>query len=116
MKRAVSVAVWVAGISLLLCLAPYSVGQQANTPPTIIGLPGTILLTSATPARAMVQPATLLAKFEPADLNKRRKDPGQPNVAAPEGGSSLAYLGIAATVCLGAIALSYRRKRYAGRC
>jgi hypothetical protein len=68
------------------------------------------------PAGFTVQPATLLARFEPLDFRKHKKDPGEGRrVATPEGGSSLAYLGIAGTVCLGAIALGYRRKRYVGR-
>jgi hypothetical protein len=114
MKRAVALSLWVLAVSFALCLAPYSVGQQANSPLTTVGLPATMLLTSGMPAGFVVQPATLLVKAEPLDFNKKKKDPKR-NVTAPEGGSALAYLAIASSFCLGALVLSYRRKKYASR-
>jgi hypothetical protein len=111
MKRAV-VFTWVVA-ALALYLAPCSVGQQANSSLIGAGLPSTML--SGVPAGLTVRPAMLLVKAEPLDFNKKKKDPPGRNVTAPEGGSSLAYLAIASSVCLGALVLSYRRKKYAGR-
>lgn len=113
MKRAV-VLIWVVA-AFALCLAPCSVGQQANSSLTTVGLPATMLSASGMPAGLTVRPAMLLFKAEPLDFNKKKKDPPRRNVTAPEGGSTLAYLAIASSVCLGAFVLSYRRKKYAGR-
>jgi hypothetical protein len=114
MKRAVALA-WVVA-AFALCLAPCSVGQQANSSLTTVGLPA-IMLSASGPSTALtVRAATLLVTAEPLlDFNKKKKDPPTRNVTAPEGGSSLAYLAIASSVCLGALVLSYRRKKYVGR-
>jgi|HubBroStandDraft_5_1064220.scaffolds.fasta_scaffold28259_2 hypothetical protein len=104
MKKLRNFPGWVAVIALVVCLAPSSFGLTAKAT-------GTTTRFASLPATATLTAVTSL--YEPLESDRRKKKDRGGNTNMPEGGSALVYLGLAGLVCMGAVALAYRRKKLA---
>jgi hypothetical protein len=95
---------WTTVLALVICFAPTSFGLTTKS------------AGSATQLASVFSAKSTLttAIFEPLQYErKKKKDKGGSTSTMPEGGSALLYLGLAGVVCVGAVALTYRRKKYA---
>lgn len=102
---------WIAIAALVVCFASTSFGQSAHRSKTGANWAG-ISLSSSVVRATLTLPATFLSaeplKYTSEDHRKKKKGDG---TTVPEGGSSYAYLGLAALVCLSAILLSRRESK-----
>ncbi len=110
MSRLVCSPRWIAVAALVVCLASTSFGQSAHGSKTGASWASSVVRATFT------LPATILSaeplKYTSEDHRKKKKGGG---TTVPEGGSSYAYLGLAALVCLSAIWLSRRQSKLSER-